>query len=368
MGWLLFVMLGAMPLPSQEPREGAHVFGDLSELRLSSLLESRQLARKELTGQSTTFATPDIAAALGFEQYLIAIARITGVYPANGNSLPRTRIAFRVDQFLRGRSDREDFEVESKWTPVPPVPDAGGVSFGGNDRMTALDRSEPKIGDRYLLGYTPDYSQAGKPLFVLGVVDMQDPDQARLLADVQKFLTMESAAGARFEPFLDALDSPIPWVRQIAVHRLSFSDACNASAVCAERFSSVVRRQMGSKIPDERLETSNWMVWIDSVSRNYSRARQLQDGMPILPDSLIRQLWNAAIDDPNVYIGDEAFQRRELFDFNRAGSPGDCIQIVPALRKSAHWFHANSAAYRPNLLPANFPLGSSTSCLPILIP
>jgi hypothetical protein len=361
-GLLLFNVLVAMPALSQEPVEGANVFGDLSYPRTSAIFESRRLARTELPGQSTTFATPDIATALGFGRYLIAIARITAVQPANGGSVPRTTIRFHVEEFLRGESDLKDFEVESKWTPIPPPQDSG---FSGPRHSTVLDRSEPRKGDQYLLGYSPDFLQEGKPVFALGVVDMQDPGQAALIGDVEKFIAMESAAGSRFEPYLDALNSAIPCLREIAVHRLSDSDLCNASAACIERFSSIVRRQMQSAIPDERLEASRWLVWIASVSRFQAPAKKWPDGMPILPDSLIRRLWSAAIDDPNVYIGDEAYQWREMFDFERAGKPGDCIQIVPALRKSAHWLAAErSGSTWPNLLPVNLPLVSTTSCIP----
>jgi len=89
-------------------------------------------------------------------------------------------------------------------------------------------------------------------------------------------------------------------IRQIAIQRLTSSDACNASPVCAQRFSTVVRRQLQSKLPKERLEASNWMVWIESVSQSESPQKRWQDGLPVLPDSAIRQLWDIAINDRNV--------------------------------------------------------------------
>jgi hypothetical protein len=313
----------------------------------------------------TTFATPDIASAVGADWYLIVMARITAVHPAKGGSRPKTRISFHVQQFLRGESDLEDFEVESDWTPDPASQDAGTIVIDGQPRSTVLDRSEPRQGDLYLLGYPPPNDRNRKSVFIVGAVDMQDPNQVGLIREVEKFLAIESAAGSGFEPYLEALDSTIPWVRQIAVQRLSFSNECSASPVCAQRFSSVVRRQMQSPIPDERLEASNWMVWVESVSRSESAAKKWTDGMPILPDSLIRQLWSASIEDRNVDIGDEAFARREMFDFNRSGKPGDCIVIVPALRKSAHWPGAvKNGEPWPNPLPVNLPLNSSTSCIP----
>jgi hypothetical protein len=197
---------------------------------------------------------------------------------------------------------------------------------------------------------------------------MQDSSQAGLIDDVKQFLTLEStAAVSGFETYLGALESPIPWVRQIAIQRLSESDACNASAVCAQRFSAVVERQIRSNVPDERLEALTWLAWIESVSRALAGGPQEEhrDGLPVLPDSEIRQLLNLAIEDSNLYIGDVAFERREMFDFYRAGKAGECIEVVPGLRKSAHWLpgeHDYSGQHE--LLPPGFGLSSSTSCIP----
>lgn len=69
------------------------------------------------------------------------------------------------------------------------------------------------------------------------------------------------------------------------------------------------------------------------------------------------------MDDPNVYIGGEAFEWREMFDFQRSGKPGECIQIVPALRKSAHWLAAEHSSAQ-GLLSVSFPFTSTISCLP----
>lgn len=359
---VLSIALATMPALSQEPVEGSHVFGDLTDARISSIFESRRLAHQELVAQSTKFKSPDIAVALSVPSYLIAIATITSVHLPDGRSLPRTQISFHVEQFLRGESRVTDFDVESRWIPNPPKDHI--LEYSINSRPTVLDRSEPKKGDRYILGYTPDFTE-GKTVFIPSAIDVQDPTQTRLIGDVEQFLTIESAAaGSGFEPYLAALDSSIPWIRQIAVQRLTSSDACNASPVCAQRFSTVVRRQLQSKVPNERLEASGWMVWIESVSRWKSLQKGWHDGLPVLPDSAIRELWDTATGDPNVYIGDEAFARREMFDFDRVGKPGECIEIVPALRKSAHW-HAGEHDYsgQHELLPVGFMLTSSTSCI-----
>jgi hypothetical protein len=364
LGIVLATVLGAATLWSQAPIEGPNVFGDLSEAGTSAIAESRRLAHEELVPPPT--APPDIAIALTAPFYSITISRIIAVHPPDGNGpLARTRVTFHVEQFLRGKSDVTDFDVESRWIPNPPPKDPGIIDTGESFTETALDRSEPKKGDRYILGYTLAYGD-GKTVFVPSAIDMQDSSQAGLITDVQQFLALESAAGSGFELYLQALDSTVRWVRLIAIQRLSESEACNASAVCVQRFSAVVRRQIRSKAPDERLEAMTWLNWIESLSRMGGPPAQRPDGLPVLPDGEIRKLLSSEIEDTNVYLGDIAFERREMFDFYRAGKSGECIQIVPALRKSAHWLpgqHDYSGQHE--LLPAGFSLSSSTSCLPV---
>jgi hypothetical protein len=353
---------------SQEPVEGPNVFGDLSYTRTRAIFESRRLAYQELAEQSSRFEAPDIAVALESPSYLITIARITVVQPFNDDSVHGTRISFHVEQVLRGSSNVTDFAVLSRWIPNPRAKNTL-TDDDFNFHPTVLDSTQPKEGLLYILGYTLDYGNGkdGNTVFVPSAIDLQAPNQTRLIDDMKQFLAMElAAADSGFEPYLQALESPIPWVRDIIVHRLSMSDECNASPVCAQRFSTIVRRQLQSKIPNERLEASDWLVWIDSVSRSKNGCKQWSDGLPILPDSAIRRLLSSAIDDPNLFIGDQAFDRREMFDFDREGKPGACIQVVPALRKSAHWLPGvHDYSGRNALLPVDFPLVSSTSCIPV---
>jgi hypothetical protein len=353
-----------MPLLAQDPVEGLNVFGDLSEEQTRPIFESRQLAYQELARQSATFASPDIAIALEFPSYLISNARVTAVQLSNGSTVSRTKISFHVEQMLRGESKVTDFDVESRWVPSLTLGDAENPVDNGFPHRTVLDLSEPKKGDRYILGYSLGYSD-GRTVYVPSAINTQDPSQAQLIRDMENFFSIESAAAkSGFEPYLTALDSLIPWVREIAVHRLTSSHACNASHVCIETFLALVRQKLKSNIPNDRLEASDWIVWIDSVSRSEGPQEKQSDGMPILPDSVIRRLLSSAIDDPNIYIGDQAFERREMFDFQRTGKSGECIQIVPALRKSAHW-RAGEHDYsgKHELLPVGFALTSTTSCI-----
>jgi hypothetical protein len=112
-------------------------------------------------------------------------------------------------------------------------------------------------------------------------------------------------------------------------------------------------------MPNERQQAVDWLTWVDSVSRLEYERRGRMDGLPVLPDSAIRDLLSSAIQDRNVAIGDRAFQEREMFDMVRTGPPGECFEIVPALRKSAHWLSGEH-----NLLPVGFPVTYTTGCIP----
>jgi hypothetical protein len=264
---------------SQEPVEGPNVFGDLSYTRTRAIFESRRLAYQELAEQSSRFEAPDIAVALEYPSYLITIARITVVQPFNDDSVHGTRISFHVEQVLRGSSNVTDFAVLSRWIPNPRAkstltdddfnfyPTVGDFNF----HPTVLDSTQPKEGLLYILGYTLDYGNGkdGNTVFVPSAIDLQAPNQTRLIDDMKQFLAMElAAANSGFEPYLQALESPIPWVRDIIVHRLSMSDECNASPVCAQRFSTIVRRQLQSKIPNERPKPAiGWFGSILSLDR-----------------------------------------------------------------------------------------------------
>ena len=87
------VLLAATPSRSQEPIEGANVFGDLSAARMDPIFESRQTAQEELAADSAAFRTPNIAGPLEYPSYLIAVARIVSVQFPTGDR-PRTQIGF----------------------------------------------------------------------------------------------------------------------------------------------------------------------------------------------------------------------------------------------------------------------------------
>lgn len=334
---IAIVFLAVILIPScdwsQETSEGTNLFGGLSAKELDAIRASRTAAQKELAEKSAVFDTPGIADALEAEHWLIAVAKISSVQLPTDADSP-TIVTFHVEQRLRGESEVNDFSVESRWNPKKEEPKITLVD--GNYHETALDKSEPKAGNRYILGYTLD-NGVEKFVFVPGVIDLKDPEQAELIANVRRFLDLEAEARVRgIDSYLDALDDKVPWIRDIAVHRLTYLDTCNASSLCAERFAAAVQRQFRSETPNERGEAIDWLIWVDSISRS-QKERGYTDGLPVLSDSTLRALLDKAVQDPNVELGDRAFQARETFDLDRNGSPGDCFAVMPELRKAVLW-------------------------------
>ena len=330
---ILMMLLACMLCPyawSQQASAGSRseLFGSLNSKELDAARATRKAAYEELAGNAA-FDTPNIACALQFSpDWLIAIARISSVQlPKDADG--RTAITFHVEQLLNGKSRVRNFEVESRWNPHKKK--AEPLFFEDpNYSETALDKSEPKVGNRYILGYSLQDYGLYKFLFVPGVVDLQDPAQAEVVANVKRFLKLDAEAAVRGdETYLAMLDDKLPWFRNIAVSRLTDSHSCYKSPQCAERFEAALKRELRSDVPNERGEAIGWLVWVDSVARTEKKH--------LLPDSTLGALFNEAVKDRNVALGDEAFEAREEFKVYRTGSPGDCYEIVPMLRKSVHW-------------------------------
>lgn len=351
------ILLSSLSMCCQESQTASGFLGDFSPESLHSIVESRRFAREELAHQSSMFETPNIAIALSSPIiYVIVIGKITGVQLPDGATIPKTRIRFHVEPVIRGDGQVADFDVESQWTPNADTQNEELSLFTSKRNLRAFDIREPEVGDRFILGIAPAYRD-GKLIPVPSVIDLQDPNQAALIANVERFLAIEaSAKRSGFAPYLAALDDKTPWIRDIAVHWLTSSDACNASPGCAEKFSDVVKRQLQSSTPNERQQAVGWLVWVDSVSRLESKRRGFSDGLPVLPDSEIHSLFDVATQDANAEIGDEAFEYRESSDLDR-GPSGECFTIVPALRKT---FHAHAAKQNP--LPGEFPLSYTYGC------
>jgi hypothetical protein len=74
-----------------------------------------------------------------------------------------------------------------------------------------------------------------------------------------------------------------------------------------------------------------------------------------------RGLLVAAVSDPNLVLGDKAFGELALFDFFHDSGPGDCIEYVPALRKSARW---TSDEAKGVMIGTGYNIGSGFACNP----
>jgi hypothetical protein len=164
------ILLSTLPMYCQESQTISDFLANLSPERLDSIVESRRAARAELAQQSSTFETPNIAIALRFPNYQIVIGKIIGVQLPDSASLPRTRIRFHVEQVIRGNGQVADFDVESRRVPTPVSQNEDAENFLNNP-PTALDKTEPKVGDRYILGIAPGYSDE-KLVFVPSVIDL----------------------------------------------------------------------------------------------------------------------------------------------------------------------------------------------------
>jgi hypothetical protein len=262
------IVLSSLPLCCQESQTASSFLSDLSPARLNSIIESRRLAHEELAQHSLVFETPNIAIALRFPFYLIAIAKITGVQLPDGATIPRTRIRFHVEHMIRGNGQVADFDVESRWTPKTVSQDEDTRLVTSMNKPTAFDITEPKVGDRYILGFPRGYGD-GKLVFVPSVIDLQDPNQAELIGNAERFLAIEeSAERSGFAPYLTALDDKAPWIRDIAVYRLTSSDTCNASPSCMEKFSDVVndssraaRRMSVNRLSAGLFGLIRWLAW-----------------------------------------------------------------------------------------------------------
>ena len=107
--------------------------------------------------------------------------------------MPYPLVDLHVDQFLRGASDKTDLQAESHW--VPPRPPQYGVAFFDSGwRGTAFDHTEPKSGNRYLVGF-PILEVDKRKAYISGAIDLSNHHQAMLVPEVEPFLAIETAAG-----------------------------------------------------------------------------------------------------------------------------------------------------------------------------
>ena len=259
------------------------------------------------------------------------LSAVSHVEPPEGTKFPYFRVTLHLEQLLRGTTQQTDLQAESRWKPPRSQFDDRPFSFSGN-RGTVFDYSEPQVGNRLLVGF-PFLDVDRGVAHIFGAIDLGDHDQAQLVPEVQRFLGIEHAAGSsNFAPFVTALDDPLPWMRDLAAGRLVQSEACNASRLCQEAFLNAARKLLQSKRLGERWEALQWLGALSLA---------IPDGQPRMPDPAVRQLWLSAVDDPNLWIADEAFRQLALFDFFHSARAGECIGVFPSIRKSIRFTAAD---------------------------
>jgi hypothetical protein len=322
---LLTALLSGQPLCAQEQAAKSKILPDVSPEQFTAANELRNAAGHELFADEAGYEAPDIATPLTDPHSFIAIVRIVSVkFPAEPN-VPYSLVSLHVEQLLRGVSDQTELQAISRWAPRPP-PYSRVIS--GGPRETTFDLTEPKVGNRYLVGYPFMDVDKGKA-YISGAIDLDDHDQAQLVPNVQRFLGMEAAVAdsSNFAPFVSALSDQLPWFRDLAASRLVGLATCYTSPVCQEALLAAARNLLDSKKLADRWEA---LKWLEQVSQD-------PNGSPWMFSSSGRELLVSAGSDTNLWIADEAYRQLELLDFFHSAKPGECTAIFPALRKSTRW-------------------------------
>jgi hypothetical protein len=350
------LLLSGVPLLPQEPVVAkSKVAQGFSPEQTQIISELRDRAQRDLFDDHLRYEPPEIAKPLAAPSDFIAIVDVTEVTPPDESSHPYTRVNLRVEQLLRGASQEIMLHAESRWVPPRPQDERSVVHVGG-PRWNALDRAEPKVGNRYLIGYSFLYEDGGRA-YIPGAIDLNDPDQVRILPEVERFLDIEARATASgFAPFVEALQDEVPWIRDLAAQRLAQSDACNASPLCGDALLTAVRTLLQSKQPGERWEA---LKWTEPLSQPIGDRKMGPNGLPTISNAAVRELLVSAISDPNVWIGDEAYKQLAMFDFYQSARRGDCIEIVPSVRRFARWTSREAKG-----VSIGSPLGGCFACIP----
>jgi hypothetical protein len=327
---LLLAVLSSRAILPQEHTPQANLVSDLSAQAAGAMDGPRDQAQHALFADYIHYEAPDIATPLADPLSFIAFVTVSRVEPPDGGNFPYTRVTLHVDQLLRGASQQTELQAESRWAPPRREDDQFPIIDSG-PRGTAFDYNEPKVGIRFLVGY-PFLDVDRGTAHIFGAIDLNNHDQALLVPEVQRFLSIESAAGSsNFAPFVTALNDTVPWIRDLAAQRLVQSDACNNSYDCQEALLESARRLLQSKKLGERWEALQWM---QPLTLPMGERKAGPNGLPTLSNSTVRKLLVSVLSDPNLWIADEAFRQIELFDFFHRAQPDECIVIFPPLRKS----------------------------------
>jgi hypothetical protein len=324
------ILLCAMSNWAQEAPPKSKIVSDLSAEVAGATYEPRDKAQHELFADYERYEPPNIATSLADPLSFIAFVTEVRVKLPEGPGSPYTEVTLHVDQLLRGATPQTELQAESRWQPPAGYENEMARIFSGMPG-TAFDYTEPKAGNRFLVGFPFLDVDRGRA-HIFGAIDISDHDEAELVLEVQRFLGIESAAsGSNFAPFVGALSDHVAWIRDLAAQRLVQSEACNASRGCQEALLTSAQNLLHSRKPGERWEA---LQWLDPLALPMGERQEGPNGLPPMANSAVRALLVSATSDPNLWIADEAFRKLELFDFFHEAGPGECITVFPTIRKS----------------------------------
>jgi hypothetical protein len=324
---ILSVLLSALRPVYQETPAKSKVAPALTAEQIRAIKEPREKAFAEIFSNYAPYASPSISNALYDTRNIVAVVRVTRVTPPTIKGDPYEVVDMHIEEVIRGVPQSTEVHAESHWLP----PAKNGFPLVGRLGLSPFDNPEPQVGNRYIIGYSIYYSDGGA--YIPGALNLALPDQDHVILELKRFISIEEASGGgNYDPFLSALDDQTPWIRDLAARRLIMSDSCNAAPTCQEAVLAAANRLLRSKIVADRWEALNWL---EVVSAQIGDGKSGPNGLTPLANSSVRDLWVTALSDPNLMVADKAFGQREMYDFFRHSKSGECIEVVPELRKSA---------------------------------
>jgi hypothetical protein len=325
---VLTALASALPPLQQETFVSSNVVPRLTAEQIRAIKEPREKAFTEIFSNYAPYALPSISNALYDTRNIVAVVRVTRVTPPTTTGDPYEVVDMHIEQVLRGVPRSTEVHAESHWLPPPK----NGLPLVGRLGLTPFDNPEPKVGGRYIIGYSIYYPDGGA--YIPGAFNLDFPDQDHVIAELKRFIGVEEAAdGENFGPFVSALGDQTPWIRDLSAQRLIMSDSCNAAPTCQQAVLAAANRLLHSKIAAERWEA---LAWLEVVSAPIGDGKSGPNGLTPLANTSVRDLWISTVSDPNLMIGDKAFEQLALYDFFRDSRSGECIEVLPQLRKSVH--------------------------------
>jgi len=147
---ILNVLLSALALVHQETPASSKVVSVLNAEQIRAIKEPREKAFTELFSNYGSFTAPSIANALYDTRNIVAVVRVTQVTPPTTAGDPYEVVDMHIEQVLRGVPQSTEVHAESHWLPPPK----NGLPLVGRHGLTPFDNPEPKVGNRYIIGYS----------------------------------------------------------------------------------------------------------------------------------------------------------------------------------------------------------------------